>query len=81
MIATMTCEKPPWEVPQPMNVYPVTTENVTGETPDSPSAILSDTSTPVGKFVDLQRQNGPAAVLKWVGDPTGVIKVIEGLPF
>ena len=77
----MTCEKPPWEVPQPMNVYPVTTENVTGETTDSPSASLSDVTTPVGAISDTDYTSGPRVALKWVGDPQGVIKVLEGLPF
>lgn len=75
---TDPCEKPPWEVPQPMNVYPVTTENVTGEVPDSPRAAIEDVTSPCGTLTDKTALEGPRAVIVAVGDPIGVITVIEG---
>ena len=79
MIATMTCEKPPWEVPQPMNVYPVTTEDVSGASGDIPKAVLSDETSPKGILIDITKtEEGPQATLLCVDDPTGVIVVVEG---
>lgn len=79
MLTTMTCEKPPWEVPQPMNVYPVTTEGIPGGTNDIPKAVLSDETSPKCILIDLTKTTeGPQATLLCVDGPVGVIEIIEG---
>lgn len=74
----MTCEKPPWLQPQPMNQYPVTTENVSGVVDLIPSASLQDSTSPSATIICSSVLQGRPAVITVIDEPKAVIVVVEG---
>jgi len=70
----VSCEKPPWEQPQPMNVYPVT---LGGPTVDPNSCAVPAYEQPQAPNVYPVTQG----VSSSVGPPTGrLCEVIDGIP-
>lgn len=70
----MTCEKPPWEQPQPLNVYPVT---LGGPTEDPSSCDVPAYEQPQ----ELNVYPVTQGALTVVGPPTGrLYECIDGQP-
>ena len=73
-----SCEKPPWEQPQPLNVYPVTTPLGMGDSEGPPVGRLIEVvaGIPGTILASIEGTTPAEGRLVVVGEPVGRIEVL-----